>query len=404
MVDGCLFLFLFLFSSGSSGSSDGCRVALYDLQPDLVQLGKATREERERYSWCRGAALRGGPGNTDEKTMEVDGGGGGKETGGGRLASWEPSLCIQREKKATVYDYCWYPGATVADDASFCFAVVRRGHPVHLYDGYGGYVRCSYVAHDEMEHVAPVYSVGFGDGEIHAGGKNVVYTFDVTRPGKECRAYKVFEKKQLGQPGIVSAIVPGRGALEGTVAIGSYSCVAGLHDVKNCEMICLLEGHAGGVTHMEFSADGNYLYTGARKDGALYCWDARMMTGAVYTINRKTTRTNQRIYFDIEASGRHLITGGDDGFVRVFDLRDGSEVSMFLAARDCVNGCAFHPSEPLIATSSGERRYYVPAFGAGDDSGDDDDDLTSRDGMYNISVWQYPIVWHDPATHSHANE
>ena len=85
-------------------------------------------------------------------------------------------------------------------------------------------------------------------------------------------------------------------------------------------------------TQLLFSPDGNYLYTGARRDGALHCWDVRYSAGVVYTLQRQVrpTRalnrsacvrsrrrlwnaqselTNQRIYFDIEPAGRHLATG-----------------------------------------------------------------------------------------------
>ena len=36
-----------------------------------------------------------------------------------------------------------------------------------------------------------------------------------------------------------------------------------------------------------FSADGNYLYTGARKDSAIICWDVRSTYAPVYTLQRK---------------------------------------------------------------------------------------------------------------------
>ena len=33
----------------------------------------------------------------------------------------------------------------------------------------------------------------------------------------------------------------------------------------NGELIAVLHGHVGGVTHLRFSSDGNRLYSGARK-------------------------------------------------------------------------------------------------------------------------------------------
>ena len=60
---------------------------------------------------------------------------------------------------------------------------------------------------------------------------------------------------------------------------------------------------------MEFSKDGNYLYTGARRDTDIFCWDIRYTSDVVYRLQRDSADTNQRIQFDIEPLGRHLATG-----------------------------------------------------------------------------------------------
>ena len=63
--------------------------------------------------------------------------------------------------------------------------------------------------------------------------------------------------------------------------------------------------------------------------------------------------------------------GGEDGVVRVFDLRDGSLAASLSAAQDTVNGVAFHPVLPMLATASGAppppmmlRSVCMPAAGA----------------------------------------
>ena len=63
---------------------------------------------------------------------------------------------------------------------------------------------------------------------------------------------------------------------------------------------------------VKFSADGNFLYTGARKDPDILCWDVRYTSDIVYSLQRDTADTNQRIQFDIEPVGRHLTTGMSD--------------------------------------------------------------------------------------------
>ena len=64
------------------------------------------------------------------------------------------------------------------------------------------------------------------------------------------------------------------------------------------------------VLQVKFGLDGNFLFTGARCNDEIWCWDVRYQSGVVYQLQRDTASTNQRIYFDIEPCGRHLATGG----------------------------------------------------------------------------------------------
>jgi hypothetical protein len=68
---------------------------------------------------------------------------------------------------------------------------------------------------------------------------------------------------------------------------------------------------------VSFSPDGNFLYSGARQDSQLHCWDIRATGQVLYSMSRCSASTNQRIGFSIEPCGRHLATGGCDGAVRV---------------------------------------------------------------------------------------
>ena len=64
------------------------------------------------------------------------------------------------------------------------------------------------------------------------------------------------------------------------------------------------------VLQVHFSPDGNFLYTGARRDPDILCWDVRSPTEPLYRLQRSSEGTNQRIQFTIEPVGRHLATGG----------------------------------------------------------------------------------------------
>ncbi|PNH07249.1 Telomerase Cajal body protein 1, partial [Tetrabaena socialis] len=224
--------------------------------------------------------------------------------------------------------------------------------------------------YNDADEPTAAYSLAFSpDGARLLGGYNrSIYAFDVSRPGRDYKRVVTHKRKQQESiAGIVSCIAF---SPAGEVfAAGTYTGALGVYDARTYELSLLLSGNRGGLTQLMFSADGNYLYTGARQDEQMFCWDVRHTYEALYTMQRDTGRTNQRIQFDIEPCGKHLITGDCSGRVTVFDLQDGSQVDSQCIAQDTINGVAFHPAGlDLLATASGHRRYAEPGG-----SGDDDD-------------------------------
>ncbi|PRW60676.1 telomerase Cajal body 1 [Chlorella sorokiniana] len=291
--------------------------------------------------------------------------------------SLAPALRIQEGE--LIYDWCWYSRMSAAEPASCCLATTGRAQPVHLWDALTGQLRCSYRAYNDMDEVEPAHSLAFdseGSTLFCGFSRGLLRSFRLERPGRDCATILAHKKGGEGLPGIISCLAPNPDR-SGMLAAGSYSGAAALVDPRTRELLCLLEGgHTGGITHLCFSADGNFLYTGARKDGAVRCWDVRYGSGVVYAMQRPSRGTNQRMFFDVEPCGRHLATGGEDGVVRLFDLRDGSEAGQFPAAQDTVNGVAFHPFLPLLATASGQRRYFLAPC---DDSSSLDSESDSED-------------------------
>ena len=129
----------------------------------------------------------------------------------------------------------------------------------------------------------------------------------------------------------------------------------GIYHEATGERIAVLSGHAGGVTHARWSPCGCYLYTAARRDDAMLCWDVRGGSGggsgggAVYRMRRRARMTNQRIGFDVEPCGRHLVSGGEDGVLRTYDLTTGEEAGAWRGASDVVSDWAFHPGASFAA-------------------------------------------------------
>ncbi|KAF3784705.1 Telomerase Cajal body protein 1 [Nymphaea thermarum] len=278
-------------------------------------------------------------------------------------------------------------------------------------------LRCTYRAYDNMDEITAAYSVAFSPSgtKLFAGYNKAIRAFDLHRPGRDFEHYPTLSGNKDGLPGIISCI--SFSPYNGMLAAGSYSQTTAIYAENTMELLYLLHGQLGGVTQVLFSKDGNYLYTGGRKDPYILCWDVRNTVSILYKLYRSSESTNQRIAFDIEPCGAHLGTGGQvlpysfalfpfpplsifcslhfseqDGHVHVYDLQTGQWTASFQAASgeycpfkysplkkdlsflyfswkakhhdffwtDTVNGFCFHPSLPMAATSSGHRRFFIP--------------------------------------------
>ncbi|CAG8795918.1 6433_t:CDS:2, partial [Racocetra persica] len=145
----------------------------------------------------------------------------------------------------------------------------------------------------------------------------------------------------------------------GLYAAGSYSQSIGLYDESNTELLFLLCGAQnepiGGV---QFSPSGNYLFSTSRRNNSICCWDIRNSGEILYRLQRRGD-TNQKLSFDIDYSGRFLITGDQEGNIIAYDLADlddGGVPHQFMIV-DAVSAATFHPYSPLIASCSGQRKF-----------------------------------------------
>ncbi|KAK7836441.1 telomerase cajal body protein 1 [Quercus suber] len=300
----------------------------------------------------------------------------------------------------SVYDFCWYPYMSASDPVSCVFASTARDHPIHLWDATSGELRCTYRAYDAMDEITAAFSIAFNPTgtKIFAGYNKAVRMFDIHRPGRDFKQHSTLQGNKEGQTGIISALAfcPTH---TGLLAMGSYSQTTAIYQEDNMELLYVLHGQEGGVTHVQFSKDGNYLYTGGRKDPYILCWDIRKAVDVVYKLYRSSESTNQRILFDIEPLGRHLGSGGQDGFVHIYDLQTGHWVSSFQAASDTVSGFSFHPFLPMAASSSGHRRFVVP------DDIYEDVPLSGISSNENCaSVWSFSVASVENDTELNGND
>jgi len=220
---------------------------------------------------------------------------------------------LKVQEGETIYDLAWLPTMTSSDPSSCCFFSTSRDNPVHVWDAFTGSCRGSYCAYDDAEQLTAGYCIAFnthaGSEQMYVGFNNCVKVFDLSRPGREHRTVPTFKRanrETTGQRGIISCIAfnPDK---SGLYACGSYSRNIGLYAAPKGNLLYNLQGQRGGITQVQWSRDGNYLFSGGRKDREILCWDVRN-TGDVLLSLPRTVSTNQRLQFDLDHSGRYLIT------------------------------------------------------------------------------------------------
>ncbi|KAK6291993.1 hypothetical protein J4Q44_G00377780 [Coregonus suidteri] len=151
-----------------------------------------------------------------------------------------------------------------------------RDNPVHIWDAFYGVLCASFRPYNHLDELTAAHSLCFSpDGsQLYCGFDKTVRVFYTDRPGRDCEERPTIVKDQ-----------------------GLYSC-------QDDSLLALLPPrHHGGITHLTLSPDGQYLYTGGRKDPEILCWDLRDPGKVLFSLKRNVA-TNQRIYFDLDPSAR----------------------------------------------------------------------------------------------------
>ncbi|XP_063223346.1 telomerase Cajal body protein 1 isoform X3 [Bacillus rossius redtenbacheri] len=263
-----------------------------------------------------------------------------------------------------------------------CLVSSSQFSPIHLWDAFTGELRCTYSVFNHLDELDPAFSVAFdASGErLYAGCNSKVCVFRTGMPGRVCQARLLKDtslhvEKQYGLVGCI-AVNP---VMSSIYAVGSYAKSIGLYCEPDGTMLCLLQGHTGGITHLEFSPDGTRLYSGGRKDPEILCWDMRYPGTVLFSAHR-AVHTNQRVYFNQTSNGKFLLSGTTEGSVIVWDTTGTPEATsgdpvlrpckVFPVHKDAVCGVSLHQQYPILATSSGQRHFPKPTQESDDDLSD----------------------------------
>lgn len=83
--------------------------------------------------------------------------------------------------------------------------------------------------------------------------------------------------------------------------------------------------NSGSTTQVLFDrCDPNILYSTSRPGYSIQTWDVRYPTLPTRTYLRKA-KTNQKLSFDLDYSGKWLAAGDAEGYISIFDLQSPLE-------------------------------------------------------------------------------
>uniref|UniRef100_A0A914CDD7 WD repeat-containing protein 79 n=2 Tax=Acrobeloides nanus TaxID=290746 RepID=A0A914CDD7_9BILA len=279
-----------------------------------------------------------------------------------------------------IYDTEWHPHRDI-------FASTSKDQPIHLIDADGNRVLTFrgindlvVVTEDELSYA---HSLSFSlDGKkLYAGYYKAIRIFDMERPGRQVNSIVTFQKESIGgQKSIISCIAQNP-IFPGLYATASYGHSIGFYSEQTGQLDSLINADSSGITHIQYSQDGNLLYCGCRRTHVIEVFDLRF-PGQVLANLERPADTNQRIFFQTNSTDKYLFSGSSIGHILIHDL---SDMGQFLepkkpyysipVSKAVVSGLSLHPTVPMVAVTTGQRVFPKPIISESDseDSADENE-------------------------------
>ncbi|KAI1718891.1 RINT-1 / TIP-1 family domain-containing protein [Ditylenchus destructor] len=264
-----------------------------------------------------------------------------------------------------IYELQWHP----TED---WFASTSKSQPIHIWDE-NGKLKLSFRGINNMDELTSAYSISFSlDGQtLYGGYYKKLKIFDMERPGRQIKEIKTFEKGSIGGQKSIMSCIAMCPTFAGSYAVGCFAGSIGLYSDQTGSCDCLFGTGSMGVTHLEYSSDGNLLFSGYRKSNIIECFDLRF-PGHVLSRLYRPVDTNQRIYFQRDHYDRYLFSGSTGGEILVYDIKSGQSITSvkdqdaiqpkwkMSASLASVAGLSLHPELPIMAVTTGQRVFPNP--------------------------------------------
>jgi WD40 repeat protein len=292
---------------------------------------------------------------------------------------------ITVKPNGVVHDFTWYPKMDISIPESNHFLACMASAPVHSFDATKGSLLGSYVVPTKHNGIAPIYSVSYNlsGNKIYCGLESKICVFETEYPGSDSECIDTNTSSHIFQNGIISSFAFNP-VIRGMFAAGSYDKSVGIYDERQNGVLNSLAGHNGGITSLKFSSSGWYLFSGARKDDYIHCWDIRQQS--ILFSMKRCVDTQQRVLFDLDPyESKYLVTGSRNGVIFYELTKLGVDPIHVKMVNQMINSAQFHPIWPIVATASGERIFNLKESPDSDSESIQEEKVISEP---NISLWK----------------
>lgn len=206
-------------------------------------------------------------------------------------------------------------------------------------------------------HLKPISDVDFSPEGRYFLTASVDETVRLwrTETGRLIETFWKPVRSEALRPLIRDAIYAARFSPDGKgIVAGSEDKTIRIWDVETRELLAVLRGHTGVVTHLEFSPNGRFLAS-ADEAGMVIVWD--MGRRRVSKILCKGGGPVFCLAYSPE--GDYLVAAGDEGEIKIFSVNNGRLLAKVHGHIGTVYSVVFHPHEPLFATASKDGTVVI---------------------------------------------
>jgi WD40 repeat protein/predicted Ser/Thr protein kinase len=125
-------------------------------------------------------------------------------------------------------------------------------------------------------------------------------------------------------------------------------------DVSTGTALTSLNGHAGQVNCLSFSADGKQIATGST-DETVKIWDVSTGTERISLKGHSKNVTS----VDFSPENNRIVTGSLDNTAKIWDLMNGTEVKALIGHQSFVEDVAYSPDGTQIITGCGDGTIKI---------------------------------------------